>query len=290
MSDPIESPLRTEPPKPRRTLIGPFTARQLGSALVVVVVAAVVLTLVTRPIAPGPGAGATALPAATPFLVGPSGRGAPARQRGAGARGDPRRRQHVPAHGPRRQPRPPRGPARQARVAQLLGDVVPAVPGGDAGPARHGRGVRRPGPRDRRRSRVQETTVGRRPRLRRAIPAGLPIAFDTFADIFHLYKVYALPTQFFIAPDGKIIEVVNGPLSQPATRPPASSASAPQGLSAERRLDGPRTGTGRGPAPAADRHPRTRATATTIQSSSTACAEQLALDLDASRAGSRRTR
>ena len=27
-----------------------------------------------------------------------------------------------------------------------------------------------------------------------------------------LYKVYALPTQFFIGPDGKIIEVVNGPL------------------------------------------------------------------------------
>jgi len=72
MSDPIDSPLRTEPPKPRRTLIGPFTARQLGSALAVVVVAAVVLTLVTRPIAPGPGAGATALPAATPFLVGPA--------------------------------------------------------------------------------------------------------------------------------------------------------------------------------------------------------------------------
>ena len=42
---------------------------------------------------------------------------------------------------------------------------------------------------------------------------GYRIAFDTFADIFHLYKVYALPTQFFIAPDGKIIEVVNGPLS-----------------------------------------------------------------------------
>ena len=29
-----------------------------------------------------------------------------------------------------------------------------------------------------------------------------------------LYRVYALPTQFFIAPDGKVIEVVNGPLSQ----------------------------------------------------------------------------
>jgi peroxiredoxin len=42
---------------------------------------------------------------------------------------------------------------------------------------------------------------------------GYRIAFDTYADIFHLYKVYALPTQFFIAPDGKIIEVVNGPLS-----------------------------------------------------------------------------
>ena len=42
---------------------------------------------------------------------------------------------------------------------------------------------------------------------------GMYVAFDTSADIFRLYRVYALPTQFFIGPDGTILDVVNGPLS-----------------------------------------------------------------------------
>ena len=33
MSDPIESPLRTEPPKPRRTLIGPFNIFHIVCAI-----------------------------------------------------------------------------------------------------------------------------------------------------------------------------------------------------------------------------------------------------------------
>ena len=45
-----------------------------------------------------------------------------------------------------------------------------------------------------------------------------PIAFDASADIFDLYRVYALPTQFFIGGDGRIIEVVNGPLSEAKAR------------------------------------------------------------------------
>lgn len=40
-----------------------------------------------------------------------------------------------------------------------------------------------------------------------------PIGADVSGDIFHAYKVYALPTQFFIDPDGIIRDVVNGPLS-----------------------------------------------------------------------------
>ena len=42
---------------------------------------------------------------------------------------------------------------------------------------------------------------------------GYDIAFDASADIFDLYKVYALPTQFFIDPSGKVLEVVNGPMT-----------------------------------------------------------------------------
>jgi len=40
-----------------------------------------------------------------------------------------------------------------------------------------------------------------------------PIGADVSGDIFHAYKVYALPTQFFIDPDGIIRDVVNGPVS-----------------------------------------------------------------------------
>ena len=213
MTDPIESPLRTEPPTPRRALIGPFTARQLGTALAVVVVAAVVLTLVTRPIAPGPGAGTTALPAATPYLVGPAveglrpGNEAPEL---AVTHADGSTFQLTDLDG------------NPVRLEDLRGKLVWL--NFWASGARHARArrpvlrdmdeaLRRRGPRDRGRSRSR-----RRPwTTSRPTPSATSwatrIAFDTSADIFHLYKVFALPTQFFIAPDGKIIEVVNGPLS-----------------------------------------------------------------------------
>lgn len=38
------------------------------------------------------------------------------------------------------------------------------------------------------------------------------IAADLAGDVFRTYKVFALPTQFFIGPDGVVLEVVNGPL------------------------------------------------------------------------------
>lgn len=44
------------------------------------------------------------------------------------------------------------------------------------------------------------------------------IAFDASADFFNEYKVYALPTQFFIGPDGRILEVVNGPMTDASAR------------------------------------------------------------------------
>lgn len=40
-----------------------------------------------------------------------------------------------------------------------------------------------------------------------------PIGADVSGDIFHAYKVFALPTQFFIDPDGIIRDVVNGPVT-----------------------------------------------------------------------------
>jgi len=43
---------------------------------------------------------------------------------------------------------------------------------------------------------------------------GYRVAADLSGDIFHLYKVYALPTQFFIDPSGRIASIVQGPLDQ----------------------------------------------------------------------------
>ena len=138
---------------PRRGVVGPFSGRQLlraarrgrgGRRLV--------LVLVTRPIAPGPGSGVpTALPGATPFLVGEARIGLQPRRPRPGARVDERgrhRRDH--SRDLDGKPGPPRGPPRQAGLAQLLGDLVPALPGGDPGPARHGRALPRQGPRHRR--------------------------------------------------------------------------------------------------------------------------------------------
>jgi len=39
-----------------------------------------------------------------------------------------------------------------------------------------------------------------------------PIGNDASGDIFRLYRVFALPTQIFVGPDGVIRSVVQGPL------------------------------------------------------------------------------
>ena len=44
------------------------------------------------------------------------------------------------------------------------------------------------------------------------------IGADVSAAIFRTYRVFALPTQFFIDPDGVIRSVVNGPLEADAAR------------------------------------------------------------------------
>ena len=60
------------------------------------------------------------------------------------------------------------------------------------------------------------------------------IGADVTGDFFHLYRVFALPTQFFIDPDGRIRQIVNGPLieADAATTiesilPPGSGPPAP---------------------------------------------------------------
>ncbi|HYN69366.1 MAG TPA: TlpA disulfide reductase family protein [Candidatus Eisenbacteria bacterium] len=65
---------------------------------------------------------------------------------------------------------------------------------------------------------------------------GYRIGADVAADVFRTYKVFALPTQFFIDPNGVVRQVVNGPLDEtsaaaliesilPAPTPRASTPS-----------------------------------------------------------------
>ncbi len=83
---------------------------------------------------------------------------------------------------------------------------------------------------------VQETTPDDVRAYAERYQLPYPIAFDASANAFNAYKVYALPTQVFIGPDGQVLEVVNGPLSDtaasaridtwlPAATPSPSSAA-----------------------------------------------------------------
>jgi peroxiredoxin len=211
MSDPLESPLRSGPAPRRRTLIGPFTAAQLVGALAVVVVAAVVLSLATRPIAPGPGT-ATPLPAATPFLV-----GAPIE----GLRPGNEAPELAVTHDDGSTFQLQDLDGNPVRLDDLRGKLVwvnfwaswcPPCQGEtpvlrDLDEQYRDRGLAIVG------VAVQETTIDNVREYAQRYELGYPIAFDTSADIFRLYRVYALPTQFFIGPDGTILDVVNGPLS-----------------------------------------------------------------------------
>jgi thiol-disulfide isomerase/thioredoxin len=62
---------------------------------------------------------------------------------------------------------------------------------------------------------------------------GYRIGEDVSGDVFHAYRVFALPTQFFIDPNGVVRTVVNGPMTEESARNlieallPASSGASP---------------------------------------------------------------
>ena len=208
-----DSALSPEPPPARRGFIGPFSRRQLLGILGVVVLAAAVLFVVTRPIAPGlDGGPPTALPGATPFLVGQARTGlqpgdlAPelAWTRPDGTAGVLRDLVGNPV-----------------RLEDLRGKLVwlnfwaswcppcqsetPVLR--DMAERYTDRGLAIVG------IAVQETTVDDVKAYADRYELPYPIAFDASADVFDMYKVFALPTQVFIGPDGRVLEVVNGPLT-----------------------------------------------------------------------------
>lgn len=207
--------LSGEPPVPTgtgsRRLIGPFTVRQLGTVAGVVAVTAIALAVVTRPIAPGP-ASAVALPASTPFLVGPATVGL---QPGdiapelASTAADGTVTPLTDLDG------------NAVRLSDLRGKLVwlnfwatwcPPCQGEtpvlrDMDEMYRARGLAIVG------IAVQETTVDDVRAYAQRYQLGYRIAFDATAGAFNRYRVFALPTQVFVGPDGRILQVVNGPMT-----------------------------------------------------------------------------
>jgi len=206
---------RREPPQPRR-VVGPFTGRQLGSVAAIVVVAALALVVVTRPIAAGP-AGATPIPVQTAQIVGKvtegltPGNAAPELTVKA-ADGSPAPLLDLSGH--------------PVTLASLRGKLVwlnfwatwcPPCQGEtpvlrDMDEQYRARGLAIVG------VAVQETTPDDVRAYAQKYGLAYTIAFDATADVFNTYRVYALPTQVLIGPDGTVQQVVNGPMTDETAR------------------------------------------------------------------------
>ena len=223
---------------PKHGVIGPFGARQLAVGLVVVVVAVVLLLAVTAPLGSTDAIGVRN-PQATPFIIGPA-----------------------PAQGLRPGDRAPeftitRPDGSTAQLTDLQGKPVSLA-------ALRGKGVwvnfwaswcppcqqETPVLRDTYARyhdqglevigiSVQETNEADVGAYATKYALGYTVAADLTGDILHLYRVNALPTQFFIGPDGIIRDVVLAPMDDdsaaaevaailPAAAAPGSSVpSAP---------------------------------------------------------------
>jgi len=228
------SPTTTRPTfehrPPKRGLIGPFSGRQLGSVLLVVVLAAIGLIAVTTPLGSSDPA-ALVNPQATAYLVGSPTVGlrpgslAPEL---AGVRSDGTAWQLLDVTG------------KPVRLADHRGHGVwinfwaswcgpcqsetPTLRAMDQ--ADRSRGLDLIG------ISVKETTAADVGAYAQKYDLGYTIAADLIGDVKDLYGVYALPTQVFIDPQGIVRAVVNGPLTQAqaqvevdAILPPASSVS-----------------------------------------------------------------
>ncbi|MFN8629096.1 MAG: TlpA disulfide reductase family protein [Chloroflexota bacterium] len=82
---------------------------------------------------------------------------------------------------------------------------------------------------------VQETTPADVAAYASKYGLGYTIAFDGSADVFHAYKVFALPTQVLIDPSGRVVKVFNGPLTADGGKEllePLLPSAAPSGSTA----------------------------------------------------------
>jgi len=208
----------SDPPEARRGLVGPFTGRQLATALVVVLAAAFVLVVATRPlVAPGP-TPPPVDPRATQYLVGSAGEGLRV--------GD--RAPELEIAGPGGSPAPLRDlDGKPVRLADLRGRPVwitfwaswcppcqaetPTIRDLAAAYAPQGLAVIGIS--------VQEATEEDVRAYAAKYGLRHTIAADLAGDVFHRYRVFGLPTQYFLDRDGVIRSIVQGPVT------PASAAS-----------------------------------------------------------------
>ena len=196
----------------RRGLIGPFGGRQLLAGALVIVVAGVLLAVVTTPLGSVRPIGPVD-PAATPFVLGAA-----------------------PANGLRAGEFPPElritGPNGQtAALTDLDGNPVQLADlRGKAvwvnfwaswcPPCQSETPVLRDIA-DRYRTRglavvgisVQETSPANVAAYAAKYQLGYTIAADSTGEIFRSYRLYALPTQFFLGPEGAIRAIVLGPMT-----------------------------------------------------------------------------
>ena len=200
----------------RHGLIGPFSGRQLLIGAVVDPGRGRRRGRRSRRRSATPSIGPNMVnPQATPFLIGE----APAEGLRAGADrpragGRARRRLDLPADRPRRPARSAWPTCAARSCGSTSGQLVPAVPAGDADPARARRDVPRPRPRDRRHQRPGDDP-GRRRGLRRALRARLHDRLRRLrAHPADVPGVRACRPSSSSTPNGVIELVVNGPVDE----------------------------------------------------------------------------
>jgi peroxiredoxin len=198
----------------RHGLIGPFSGRQLAAVLGIVVAAAVLLVAATRPL------GTARTPAAvdprpTAYMLGSPTVGLQVGSLApqlAGTRADGTTWSLTDVNG------------RPVRLADLRGKAVwlnfwaswcppcqaetPILR--DTFARYRARGLELIG------VSVQETDPADVAAYAAKYSLAYTVAADLSADVFHLYRVYALPTQVFVGPDGVIRAIVQGPLTAEA--------------------------------------------------------------------------
>ena len=207
-----------DPPEPRRGVVGPFTGRQLATALVVVLGAALILVVATQPLVKPGQSPAPVDPRATQYVIGSAGEGL-----------------RVGDQAPELEITGPDGSTaplldldgNPVRLADLRGNPVwinfwaswcppcqaetPTIR--DTAEAYAPQGLAVVG------ISVQEATEDDVRAYAAKYGLEYTVAADLTGDVFRRYRVFGLPTQYFLDENGIIRSIVQGPVT------PESAAS-----------------------------------------------------------------